>query len=124
MKRLTPICKQKPAAPASNRISAARLALEDLLSKNDDRTWTLKQMRQRLDGGKHMSNYVESLRAVGKLRLIGVDDAGHRQWVWHTSCIRPERENKPTVAGPRSHVNAAMPNGDAAYWARALSWGR
>jgi hypothetical protein len=71
-----------------------------------------------------MSNHFEGMRVAGKVRLISIDKCGHRAWVWHTSSIRAERPEKPTVAGPRSHVNAAMPNGDAAYWARALSWGQ
>lgn len=124
MMRSTPLCKQHKDAARSPRVSAKRLELEAFLSRNLDRTWTLKQMREHVDGGPLLANYVETLRNSGKVRLIGLDEAGHRMWVWHTSKLQPERKSGPAVAGTRSHVNAAMPNGDASYWARAMSWGR
>ncbi len=124
MTRSKPLCQSSTPGKRPHNISAKRLELEALLARHDDRTWTVRQMREAVKGGTLIVNYVESLRNVGLVRFIGTNEAGHRMWVWHTSSIRPERETAPTVALPRMHVNAAMPNGDAAYWRAALRWGR
>lgn len=118
----------KPVAVAkmgdrSLRMSANRKLIEKVLAESTNRTWTVAQIKKEIVNSVTVPNYVESMRNVGLLRFIRKDERGHSVYAWHTSSIQPER-SRADVVPPRVYVNSTMPNGDTAYWQRAMSWGR
>lgn len=133
------ICRQQQARPAKPkaakpvavakigdrgaRMSANRKLIEKVLAESTHRTWTVAQIKKEIVNSVTVPNYVESMRNVGLLRFIRKDERGHSVYAWHTSNIHPER-TRADVVPPRVYVNSTMPNGDTAYWQRAMSWGR
>lgn len=105
------------------RMSANRKLIEKSLAESTHRTWTVAQIKKEIVNSVTVPNYIESMRNIGLLRFICKDERGHSVYAWHTSSIQPER-SRADVVPPRVYVNSTMPNGDTAYWQRAMSWGR
>lgn len=107
-----------------NKLSENREALEAAMAADPDRKWTTRIVRKEICDVPHAANYLNSLCASGQARIIGTNKSGHNEYVWHTSKLRHATKKSDDVAGPRIYVNGSMPNGDAAYWKRAMAWGR
>lgn len=112
------------AIAGKTTISQTRANLEAAMSADPDRKWTTTQVRKEICDVPHAANYLNSLCASGQARIIGTNKIGHNEYVWHTSKLLHKAERGSDVAGPRIYVNGSMPNGDAAYWKRAMAWGR
>jgi hypothetical protein len=118
------IKKIMKAIATKKTISQNRAKVEAAMSADPEQTWTVSKVRKEICNVPHAANYLNGMREAGLTRIIGTNQSGHNVYVWHTSSRRNIVEKPDGIAGPRIYVNGSMPNADAQYWKRAMSWGR
>jgi hypothetical protein len=125
MKSTDNILRHTRSAPGRNStVSPERLMVERHLQQHLNEPLTNAQICTATGLPRNtVSNVTSQLRRDGKARTIG-QAAGHPKMVWYTSNYERPTLTPEGAAPPRTYVNAAMPNGSAEYWRKAMAWGR